>query len=49
MDVKPEHVLSTKNQVIPFGPKQIFAKSQPNAILQSLHECNELFLKEITF
>ena len=49
MDVKPEHLLSTKNQVFNFAPKQIFGKSQPKAcILQLLDECIELFPKDIT-
>ena len=49
MDVKPEHLLSTKNQVFHFAPKQIFDKSRPKAcILQLLDECIELFPKEIT-
>ena len=48
MDVIPEHLLSTKNQVFHFAPKQVFDKSQPKkCMLQLLDECIELFPKEI--
>ena len=48
LDVKPECLLNTKNQVFHFVSKEMFEISKPkDNMLQSLDQCVELYSKEV--